>query len=97
MRLAFSLAINIDPDILIIDEVLAVGDIKFRKKSYEKIKKFKQEGKTILICTHSLSVVSEICTKAIWIHKGKLMKTGEPKEIIKEYNDFMISAKNNTH
>ncbi len=93
MRLAFSLAINIDPDILIIDEVLAVGDIKFKEKSFSKIQEFKNEGKTIIICTHDLGTVKDFCTRAIWIHKGKLMKDDEPHEVVREYNSFISSLK----
>ncbi len=93
MRLAFSLAINIDPDTLIVDEVLAVGDLKFREKCYSRIEKFKNEGKTIVICTHDLNIVKDFCSRAIWIHKGKLMKDDEPIEVVKEYSSFMNTLK----
>ena len=89
MRLAFSLAINIDPDILIVDEVLAVGDLKFQKKCHSKIQEFKNEGKTIVICTHSLGTVRDFCSRAIWIHQGELLKDSSPKIVVNEYNAFM--------
>ena len=92
MRLAFSLAINIDPDILVIDEVLAVGDLAFKKKSFNKIIEFKKRGKTILICSHSLTTISDFCSKAIWIHKGELKSIGNAKEVTKEYSSFLTST-----
>jgi len=94
MRLAFSLSVNIDPEILIIDEILAVGDIKFQQKSFNKIKNFKERGKTILLCTHDLNMVNDFCTRAIWIHNGIVKEDGNPKEITKHYNDFMILNNN---
>lgn len=93
MRLAFSLSVNVDPDVLIVDEVLAVGDIRFRKKCQARIKEFKDEGKTIVICTHDLNTVEDFCSRAIWMHKGTLMLDGEPKEVVEKYNDFMDSRK----
>jgi len=91
VRLAFSIAINVDPDILITDEVLSVGDIRFQQKCYRKIRDFKDKGKTILLCTHSLSAVREFCTKAIWIHQGKIMEQGDPLYVTNSYNAFMTS------
>lgn len=91
MRLAFSLAINIDPDILIVDEVLAVGDLKFREKCYSRIQKFKTDGKTIIICTHSLGTVRDFCSRAIWINQGEILKDGSPKEVVDAYSAFMSS------
>ncbi len=93
MRLAFSLAINIDPDILIIDEILAVGDSKFKLKCLQKIQEFKEEGKTIVICTHSMSTVNDFCTRAIWIHKGKVIEQGSPESVIEYYNSINILPK----
>ncbi len=89
MRLAFSLAVSIDPDILIVDEVLAVGDQKFREKCQIRIEEFKNKGKTIIICTHSLSTVINFCTRAIWIHQGKIIKDNYPKEVVSEYKSFL--------
>jgi len=67
MRLAFSVAVNVDPDILVIDEALAVGDGHFQKKCIEKIREFQQAGKTILFCSHSLYYISSICSRALWL------------------------------
>ncbi len=91
VRLAFSMAINIDPDILITDEALSVGDIRFQQKCYRKIREFKDKGKTILICTHSLRAVNDFCTKAIWLHKGVIREQGDPRYVTDNYNAFMIS------
>jgi ABC-type polysaccharide/polyol phosphate transport system ATPase subunit len=96
VRLAFSMAINIDPDILITDEALSVGDIRFQQKCYRKIRDFKDAGKTILICTHSLSAVKEFCTRAIWLHEGMIREEGDPNFVTDSYNTFMLSlAKDN--
>jgi ABC-type polysaccharide/polyol phosphate transport system ATPase subunit len=92
VRLAFSMAINIDPDILITDEALSVGDIRFQQKCYRKIRDFKDAGKTILICTHSLTAVKEFCTRAIWLHEGVIREEGDPNFVTDSYNTFMLSA-----
>jgi len=92
MRLAFSLAIHVDPDILIIDEILAVGDIRFQKKCLRKIQKFKAEGKTIILCSHSLELVKDFCTRTIWIHEGNLKDDGSSKDVTNHYSTFMRTA-----
>lgn len=91
MRLAFSLAIHVDPDILIIDEILAVGDIRFQNKCLNKIQEFKNEGKTIVLCSHSLETVKDFCTRAIWVHEGIIKEDGSPNIITDNYNAFMTS------
>ena len=93
-RLAFSVSVNIDPDILILDEILAVGDVAFREKSYEKIKEFFYNGKTILFVSHSMESIKTLCKRAIIIEKGHLIKEGNPEEVIKYYEDN-IKAKHN--
>lgn len=85
MRLAFAIAVNVDPDILVIDEVLAVGDAPFQRKCFEQIKRFRKEGKTILLVTHDLSAVRDLCDRAIWLQKGKLMADGPPEQVIELY------------
>jgi ABC-type polysaccharide/polyol phosphate transport system ATPase subunit len=85
MRLAFAIAVNVDPDILVIDEVLAVGDAPFQRKCFEQIKRFRKEGKTILLVTHDLSAVRDLCDRAIWLQKGKLMADGPPEKVIELY------------
>jgi ABC-type polysaccharide/polyol phosphate transport system ATPase subunit len=92
VRLAFSMAINIDPDILITDEALSVGDIRFQQKCFRKIREFKDLGKTILICTHSLSVVKDFCTRAIWLHEGEIREQGDPVFVADCYNAYMLSS-----
>lgn len=87
MRLAFSVAINVDADILLIDEILAVGDQHFQTKCYNKLKELKALRKTIVIVTHSLDVVKDLCDRAIWIYKGELRLDGDPVYVIDEYLD----------
>ena len=87
MRLAFSVAINVDADILLIDEILAVGDQHFQDKCYKKLEELKNSGKTIVIVTHSLDVVKKLCHRAIWIYKGKVRLDGDPVYVIDEYLD----------
>lgn len=85
MRLAFSVAINVDADILLIDEILAVGDQHFQDKCYAKLEELRDSGKTIVIVTHSLGVVKELCHRAIWIYKGEFRLDGDPTYVIDEY------------
>ena len=92
VRLAFSMAINIDPEILIIDEALAVGDIRFQAKCFRKLREFMQEDKTIVICTHNLNAVKEFCTRAIWFHKGEIAEQGNPTFVADCYNSFMTTG-----
>lgn len=86
MRLAFSVAINVDADILLIDEILAVGDQHFQDKCFDKLKEFKNDkNKTIVIVSHSLDSVKMLCNRAIWIYDGKVRMDGKPEEVIKSY------------
>lgn len=85
MRLAFSIAINVDAEILLIDEILAVGDQHFQDKCYAKLRELKASDKTIVIVSHSLDVVKDLCTRAIWIYKGDFRMDGNPSEVIDEY------------
>ncbi len=85
MRLAFSVAINVNPDILLIDEVLAVGDSSFTSKCLERIKQLKQLGKTIIFVSHGLQTVEMLCDEVMWLDRGKLINAGKPREIIEEY------------
>lgn len=89
MRLAFSVAINVDADILLIDEILAVGDANFQAKCFNKLKEIKAKGTTIVIVSHSLGQIEQICDRSIWIHEGLIRAEGDPKEIDLEYLDFM--------
>ena len=85
VRLGFAIAINVNPEILIIDEVLAVGDDEFQLKCYEKIDQFREAGKTIIIVSHGLGDIQRICDGVAWIEKGVLKRVGDPNEIVPEY------------
>lgn len=85
LRLAFSVAINVDADILLIDEILAVGDQHFQEKCYDRLEELKREGKTIVIVTHSLDVVKNFCDRAIWINDGKIKLDGDPNIVVDTY------------
>lgn len=89
MRLAFSVAINVNADILLIDEILAVGDINFQSKCFNKLREIKAQGTTIVIVSHSLGQIEQICDRTIWIHEGKIKAEGKPRDIHPEYMDFM--------
>lgn len=85
MRLAFSVAIHVDPDILIIDEVLAVGDQAFQAKCVEKIADFKRQGKTLLFVSHSTGAVANLCERALWLDHGNLAMDGEAAQVVAAY------------
>ncbi len=89
MRLGFSIAINVDPDILLIDEVLAVGDASFVPKCLDKINEFKRKGKTIVFVSHDLATVERISDEVIWIKEGKIAKRGYPKRITDAYLEYI--------
>ncbi|MFF5993869.1 ABC transporter ATP-binding protein [Lysinibacillus sp. KU-BSD001] len=89
VRLAFACAINVDPDILIVDEALAVGDMKFQLKCIDKMKSFQKQGKTILFVTHDTYSVKNFCTRAIWISEGKIKLSGDVNTVIEAYEDEM--------
>ena len=85
MRLAFSVAINVDAEILLIDEILAVGDQHFQDKCFEKLHELKSSGKTIVIVSHSLNSVKNLCDRAIWIYNGEIKLDGNTKDVISDY------------
>ncbi len=85
MRLAFAVAINVDADILLIDEILAVGDHHFQEKCYKRLDELKEEGKTIVIVTHNMNVVKTFCTRAIWLEEGHVVMDTDPKDVVDEY------------
>lgn len=85
MRLAFSIAINVDAEILLIDEILAVGDQHFQDKCFNKLKELRDSDKTIVIVSHALESIKQICTRGIWIHEGKVQIDGKIDEVIEEY------------
>lgn len=92
VRLAFAVAIHIDPDILVIDEALSVGDGDFSRKSFDRIVEMKKAGKTILFCSHALYQVEAICNKAIWLDNGHVKAHGQPSKVVTAYRDMLNSA-----
>lgn len=90
VRLAFAVAINIEPEILIVDEALSVGDVFFQSKCYHKFEEFKEMGKTILIVSHDLSSIAKYCDKVVFLNQGVKMDEGEPKYIIDEYKKALV-------
>ena len=90
VRLAFALAINIDPEILVVDEALSVGDVFFQAKCYHKFEEFKKAGKTILFVSHDLSSVSKYCDRVILLHHGDMLDEGSPKAMVDEYKQLLV-------
>jgi len=88
-RLGFAISANVDPDILIIDEALSVGDERFTQRCLDKIQEFVQKGKTIFFVSHSASQMRKFCSKAIWLHEGRMMQYGEISLVIDEYQQFL--------
>ncbi|HEX3685653.1 MAG TPA: ABC transporter ATP-binding protein [Bryobacteraceae bacterium] len=84
-RLAFAVATEVDPDILVVDEILAVGDLAFQAKCFDRLKQFRAAGKTILLVTHSMEQVSKFCDRAIFLEKGQILFDGEPEQAIGLY------------
>ena len=87
-RLGFAIAVHIDPEILIIDEALSVGDSSFADKCLKKVDEFKEQGKTIVFVSHAVTQMTEFCDRIVWINQGKLVGIGTPDEIIKPYCGF---------
>lgn len=85
MRLAFSVAINVDAEILLVDEILSVGDQHFQEKCLNKMKELRNEGKTMVFVTHSMGQVKELCNRAIWLSNGKIKMDGKPDEVVDAY------------
>lgn len=90
VRLAFAVAINIDPEILIVDEALSVGDVFFQAKCYHKFEEFKKQGKTILFVSHDLSSISKYCDRAVLLNQGMLLGEGTPKKMIDIYKQVLV-------
>src|SRR5215831_18677608 len=92
MRLAFAVATHVDPDILVIDEILAVGDEHFSRKSRAKMNEFKSQGRTIVLVTHDLNTVQTWCDWAAWIDAGRIQSIGNPREVVHQYRDAVALA-----
>lgn len=89
-KLAFSITAILETDIMLIDEVFSVGDVKFKQKSYDKMKELiSDENRTVLIVSHSLGTLRELCNEVIWLHEGKIKQIGEPDKVITAYEEFM--------
>jgi len=93
VRLAFAVAAHLDPDILIVDEVLAVGDAAFQKKCLGKMKESAAEGRTVIFVSHSIQAVKSLCTKAIWLEKGKIKNIGDVQKVANEYTNLGTNKK----
>ena len=91
VRLAFAVAINIDPEILIVDEALSVGDVFFQATCYHKFEEFKEAGKTILMVSHELGSIAKYCDKVVLLNKGHMVDVGEPKKIVDLYKQILVS------
>lgn len=89
MRLAFSVAINVNADILLIDEILAVGDVNFQAKCFNKMMEIKNKGTTIVLVSHSMEQIEQLCDRSIWIHEGLIRKDGESREVGRDYLAYM--------
>ena len=85
VRLGFAIAINVDPDILVVDEVLAVGDAEFQQKCFQKFEEFKNAGKTVILVSHSMEAVRAMCDNAAWLNHGDIMAVGDASATIDAY------------
>jgi ABC-type polysaccharide/polyol phosphate transport system ATPase subunit len=92
VRLAFSVAVNMDPDVLLVDEILAVGDAAFQEKCFQRIREFRKSGKSLLCVSHSAGMVQELCERAIWLDHGEVMLAGPTSEVMRAYNDRQAVA-----
>jgi ABC-type polysaccharide/polyol phosphate transport system ATPase subunit len=90
VRLAFSVAMAVQPDILVVDEALSVGDLYFQKKSTDKILSFKEEGRTILFCSHAMFFINRLCNRVIWLKKGKIHMEGAPHDVTQAYETYQL-------
>jgi ABC-type polysaccharide/polyol phosphate transport system ATPase subunit len=93
VRLAFSIATMVRPDILVIDEALSVGDMAFQSKCVERMNKFREEQKTMVFCSHSMYHIQQLCDTAIWIDKGRIREMGPSEEIVAHYEDYCTNKK----
>jgi len=87
-RLAFAVSTHLDPDVLLVDEALSTGDAHFRRKSYEKMQEIVGQARTIVIVSHGIGAIKEMCDTVIWMHKGEVVKQGDPDEVAAEYLEF---------
>jgi ABC-type polysaccharide/polyol phosphate transport system ATPase subunit len=88
-RLAFAVSVNMEPDILLVDEALSTGDAAFKEKSMDKMRELVSEARTIVIVSHALGTIQELCNHAVWLHKGEMIQAGEPHEVTEAYMKFL--------
>lgn len=93
MRLAFAVAINVNADVLIVDEILAVGDINFQRKCLNKMREIQNQGTTVVLVSHSMEQIMEICDRSVWIHQGHVMAIGETEKVAEQYMAYMDKQK----
>ncbi len=91
MRLGFSVAMHVNPDIILVDEGLAVGDMGFVRKCVERLERFKKEGKTIVVVTHEMNTVKHWCDRGLWLHEGRVMAAGDPDKVVDAYTKLVMS------
>jgi len=89
LRLAFSIIISVDPDIMVIDEALSVGDHKFQQKCIDRMMEFRKAGKTIVFCSHSMYLINELCAKSVWLCNGRASSHGKTSKVISEYMAYL--------
>ena len=92
-RLGFSVAVTVRPDILLVDEALSTGDAKFKEKSLNKIKELRSEDRALVLVSHGLGTIREVCNEVAWLHKGKLIQRGEPNQTVDAYEKFLKVGK----
>jgi ABC-type polysaccharide/polyol phosphate transport system ATPase subunit len=92
-RLAFSVAATVRPDILIVDEALSTGDAKFKEKSFNRIKELRSDDRALILVSHAMGTLREVCNDVAWLHKGKLIQRGEPNTVIDAYQEFLHVGK----
>jgi len=88
-RLGFSVAVTVRPDILIVDEALSTGDAKFKEKSLNKIKDLRSDARALILVSHGLGTIRDVCNEVAWLHKGTLIQRGEPNEVVDAYETFL--------
>jgi len=92
LRLGFSVAVHSDPDVMLIDEVLAVGDRQFKDKCYGKIEEFRRNGATIVFVSHDMQEIRKYCDRCMWLHEGEIKSIGKPEKITKDYEKWLMKA-----
>jgi lipopolysaccharide transport system ATP-binding protein len=89
-RLAFAVATNVDPQVLVVDEALAVGDGAFQKKCVDRMVRFKEAGRTVLFCSHAMYQVTSFCERAVWLHQGRIRMQGSSQDVVREYESYLM-------